>query len=245
MSRYPRVLNAGESAFVVEFGDSIDLAINERVYRFVAALEAAAVDGIGEIVPTYRSALVNFNPLALERSAVESAIDDAMASADRDQAGPHRGVTYLLPVLYGGDAGPDLGRVADHNGLSESEVIEIHSAGIYRVFMLGFLPGFPYLGGLDPRIATPRLSTPRVSVPAGAVGIAHLQTGVYPMKSPGGWNLIGLTPIAFFDPGSSPPTPIQPGSNIRFIPVEGDRYEEIKRAVNAGGYDLETSEESA
>ena len=240
MSDYPRILNAGDSALVVEFGDAVDAAINQSVYDFTAAIESDAPSGIGEIIPTYRSALVNFDPLVITHAEMESAIGEAISRSADLESDERQSLTFTLPVLYGGDGGPDLARVAEHNSITTDEVIRIHTSGVYRVFMLGFLPGFPYLGGMDERIATPRLTTPRISVPAGAVGIAESQTGVYPMDSPGGWNLIGLTPVQFFDPGATPPVPIQPGSFIKFESKTPAQIEEIKQQIADDTYEMPT-----
>jgi KipI family sensor histidine kinase inhibitor len=238
MPDYPRILNAGDSALVVEFGDAVDAAINQSVYNFSAALESDALPGVREIIPTYRSALVNFDPLVITHVEIEEAIDRAISRATALDTDERRSLTFTLPVLYGGDDGPDLARVAEHNSIRPEDVVRIHTSGVYRVFMLGFLPGFPYLGGMDERIATPRLATPRISVPAGAVGIAESQTGVYPMDSPGGWNLIGLTPVQFFDPNAAPPVPIQPGSFIRFESKAAAEIEEIRQQISDGTYEI-------
>ena len=144
-----------------------------------------------------------------------------------------------IPMAYGGEHGPDLGDVADHNGLSPQDVIDIHSGTGYRVFMLGFAPGFPYLGGMDERIACPRLQTPRVRVPAGSVGIAESQTGVYPNDSPGGWRIIGRTPVKLFDPNAEPPAAILPGSKVVFDPVSESEYQSIAGEVESGNYKIE------
>jgi inhibitor of KinA len=240
MPDYPRILNAGDSALVVEFGDAVDAAINQSVYDFTAALESADRPGIGEIIPTYRSALVNFDPLVITHSEMEAVIGDAISRSSVAESHERESLTFTLPVLYGGDDGPDLARVAEHNSITAEEVVRIHTSGVYRVFMLGFLPGFPYLGGMDEQIATPRLATPRISVPAGAVGIAESQTGVYPMDSPGGWNLIGLTPVQFFDPNATPPVPIQLGSFIRFESKTASEIEEVKQRIADGEYEIPT-----
>lgn len=238
MPDYPRILNAGDSALVVEFGNSVDAATNRSVYDFNAALESEGLAGVQEIIPTYRSALVNFDPLVITHVEIEKAIDRAIARANVLGTDERQSLTFTLPVLYGGDDGADLARVAEHNNITPDDVIRIHTSGVYRVFMLGFLPGFPYLGGMDERIATPRLATPRISVPAGAVGIAESQTGVYSMDSPGGWNLIGLTPVQFFDPDATPPVPIQPGSFIRFESRTAPEIEQIKQQISDGSYEI-------
>jgi KipI family sensor histidine kinase inhibitor len=141
-----------------------------------------------------------------------------------------------IPVLYGGDGGPDLDHVADHNSLTVDEVVSIHSRPQYLVYMLGFSPGFPYLGGMDERIETPRLDTPRTIIPAGSVGIAEKQTGVYPTATPGGWQIIGLTPLNFFDPDADPPSLLEPGDLIRFVPIDQDEFDAIADEVKQSVY---------
>jgi KipI family sensor histidine kinase inhibitor len=217
MSATPRFLPAGDAVLVAEFGDGIDLVVNTRVHRVARALGAAGLPGIIETVPTYRSLAVSFDPRTVSVDDVRVAILEADASADTAFASPPRVIE--IPVVYGGAGGPDLPAVAAHCGLSESDVIAIHAAGEYRVFMMGFTPGFPYLGGMSPRIATPRLPTPRTVVPGGSVGIAAGQTGVYPTTSPGGWRLIGWTPSVLFDPAATPPALLDAGDVVRFVPV--------------------------
>jgi KipI family sensor histidine kinase inhibitor len=143
-----------------------------------------------------------------------------------------------IPVCYGGEYGPDLERIAAHAGLSTSEVIRIHSGRDYLIYMMGFLPGFCYLGGLDERIHTPRLSSPRLRIPAGSVGIGGSQTGIYPMDSPGGWQLMGMTPVKTYDPARETPILVEAGDYIRFVPVSEAEYFDIKAAVDAGTYQV-------
>lgn len=240
----PRILICGEDALVVEFGDAVDPAINDRVYALAESVEAAGHASVVELVPTYRSLLVQYD---VELSTVDdmtSFLDGLVGRMgpvkDNDDNGPRR--IYELPVKYGGEQGEDLDDVAEHAGVTADEVIAIHSGTDYRVFMLGFAPGFPYLGGMDERIATPRLASPRVRVPAGSVGIAESQTGVYPMASPGGWRLIGNTPVSLFDPASDPPVPFLPGSFIRFVPVTSEEAERVARQVADGTYDVHVTE---
>ncbi len=209
-------LPAGDSAVAVQFGDAIDPAINAMVHGAFDAIESAQVDGVLELLPTYRSLLVYYDPLLTTLAELEARI----RALDIGGAGvAHAGKLVELPTLYGGEHGPDLGFVADNAGMSEEEVIEIHSGVDYLVYTMGFSPGFPYLGGLDARLATPRLSSPRTLIPAGSVGIAETQTGIYPQASPGGWRLIGRSPLALFDPFASQPTLISAGDRVRFTPL--------------------------
>lgn len=206
----------GDSALLIELGNSIDLALNQRVHALARQLQAAQLPGICAIVPAYANLLVHYDPLLLDYEQVEHW---ALAMIEQPTAQLGAAVTRCIeiPVHYGGEAGPDLAHVAAHCGLSEAEVIARHSNAIYQVYMMGFTPGFAYLGGLDPTLATPRLATPRVRVPAGAVGIAGNQTGIYPVASPGGWQLIGQTPLHLFDPQADPPTLLAPGDEVRFV----------------------------
>ncbi|HCV28304.1 MAG TPA: 5-oxoprolinase subunit PxpB [Dehalococcoidia bacterium] len=243
----PRILVCGEDALVVEFGDGIDPLTNDRVYALAAAVEAAVNASVTEMVPTYRSLLIQYD---LELSTVEEMTEFLVALIpSADQAGNNETNAsrriYKLPVSYGGEQGQDLNDVAEHAGMTAEEVIAIHSGTDYRVFMLGFAPGFPYLGGMDERIGTPRLASPRVRVPAGSVGIAETQTGVYPMASPGGWRLIGNTPVSLFEPNANPPVPFLPGSFIRFVPVTAEEAERIAQEVADGTYLVQMTEQSS
>ena len=224
-----RLIPAGDSALVLEFEERIDPAINARAVAVAGAVRAARIAGVRDVVPTYRSVAVFFDPLrtnydalvaTLERGARQPALD---ASGDR--------IPIRIPVCYGGDFGPDLARVAAFGRMNESEVISVHSSVSYRVFMLGFVPGFAYMGLVDARIAAPRHATPRVRVPLGSVGIAGVQTGIYPAETPGGWQLIGRTPVKPFDPSREVPFLVNAGDAVQFYPIdrgEFDRYRETK-----------------
>lgn len=230
-----RWLESGEQGMVVEFGDAIDPALNARVHRLAAQLQRAQIAGVLETVPTYRSLLVIFDPLVLSRRALQQRICELLAQPHAELSPvPHRVVT--VPVCYGGEFGPDIAFVAAHNQLSEEEVIAAHSAGVYRVYMLGFTPGFAYLGGMSQRLATPRLATPRVKIPAGSVGIAGAQTGIYPIESPGGWQLIGRTPLRLFDAQAQHPFLFAAGDELRFVRVSREEYGRIAAQVARGAY---------
>lgn len=223
--RQPEYLVAGDCALVVEYGDRIDAAINERVRRLDRRLAGASIPGVIEAVPTYRSLMIIYDPgrIGLERLIEQiRALEDSAVSEPVPARAP-----VLIPTVYGGAYGPDLEFVARHNGLTEAEVVRMHSSADYTVYMIGFTPGFPYLGGMPESIATPRLATPRTSVPAGSVGIAGNQTGVYPVESPGGWRLIGRTALNLFDPARENPVLLRPGDPVRFAPITG---EELERA---------------
>ena len=227
-SKYPRIVQASDSALLIEFGDTIDYAINAQVYALQDTIENSELNlAVREFVPSYRSLLVEYDVTNDAASDLADRIAQLLADSDtsihsmvdQDQT------AHQIPVAYGGVYGPDLETVAEHAELSADEVIAIHSGTDYHVFMLGFAPGFPYLGGIDHRIACPRLSTPRTVVPAGSVGIAEAQTGVYPNASPGGWQLIGRTPIALFDVSANPPAAMLPGTKVNFVPISTEEYE--------------------
>jgi 5-oxoprolinase (ATP-hydrolysing) subunit B len=214
---FPRFSPAGDSALLVELGDQIDLALNRRLHALADWLRGQP--GLGEAVPGYASLLVHYDPLRLLYPEVLAQIQRGLAQAGSADPSPARRIE--IPLRYGGEDGPDLDFVARHCGLSAAEVIRRHSQAEYVVYFLGFTPGFPYLGGMDPAIAAPRLETPRTRVPAGSVGIAANQTGLYPFESPGGWRIIGRTSAILFDPLSQPPALLAPGDVVRFIPQAG------------------------
>lgn len=232
----PRYLVAGDSALVVEFGDTIDPAVNRRVRELFLAIEGAPIAGVRDLVPTYRSVLVSYDPTQTTFDALQLQIEKLERGRSNAVIPPPRVVE--IPTAYGGAFGPDLGFVAGHNHLSEDQVVDIHSGSDYLVYMMGFSPGFTYLGGMSERIATPRLKTPRTAIPAGSVGIAQQQTGIYPVESPGGWQLIGRTPVSLFDPSRVPPVVVEAGDYIRFVPVAPGEYAAIEQAIRAGTWSL-------
>ncbi|WP_428028970.1 5-oxoprolinase subunit PxpB [Ancylobacter sp.] len=228
-----RFLPVGDTAFAVEFGDRIDPGINALVHRAAALLAGAPPDGLVETVPTFRSLLVHYDPLRTSAEALQAFIGTLELEEAAAEA-PAR--TWRIPVLYGGEAGPDLAEVARATGLSESDVIALHAGTLYRVYVQGFLPGFAYLGDLPAALDLPRLTTPRVRVPPGSVAIAQRMTGVYPVESPGGWHLLGNTPLRFFDPAKVPPTLFAPGDGVRFVPVSADEHSAIRADVEQGRF---------
>lgn len=236
-----RFLPVGDTAFSVEFGTGIDPLVNARVHRAAACIRVAAPAGLVETVPSFRALLVHYDPLVTSAQALQAEI----AGLDLGEAqveAPAR--VWVIPTLYGGEAGPDLAGVAAETGLSPNDVVSHHAGTVYRVYVQGFLPGFAYLGVLPAMLELPRLTTPRVRVPPGSVAIAQRMTGIYPVESPGGWRLIGNTPLRFFDAGRHPPTLFAPGDGVRFTPVDAAEHAEIKAAVAAGRYEprLETGE---
>jgi KipI family sensor histidine kinase inhibitor len=235
----PRFLVAGDSALVIEFGDKVSPEINAKVRRLSKFLEASLVDGVTEVVPTYRSLLVHYDPCMSSLKELRSRLRKAIRESEKVSLDGSRRV--IMPVRYGGEFGPDIGDVATYNKISVEDVIHIHSNTDYVVYMIGFIVGFPYLGELPKSIACPRLKTPRVKVPAGSVGIAGTLTGIYPVEAPGGWRLIGRTPLKLFDERSDPPSLLQAGDSVQFQSVTQSEYGEIAKKIQAGTYRLETS----
>ena len=235
MAEYVKYLSAGDSGLVVEFGDVIDEKVNARVHLLAKAFEKDIVlKGIKELIPTYRSLMIVFDPFLISRKELTQLatkyIDDNKTIFDNPKSsGPAKVVE--IPVWYGGDFGPDIKTVAEHNNISEEEVINIHTSGEYKVYMLGFMPGFCYLGGLDKRIECPRLKTPRTKIPAGSVGIAGSQTGVYPVDSPGGWQLLGKTPFRMFDIKKENPFLVNPGDVIKFKAISEEEFQKIEERL--------------
>ena len=216
-----RLVRVGDASIVVEFAQEIDPAINARALAVGNAVRAARHPGVLDVVEGYCSVTVAFDPL---RTAIEPLVAAIGEAAEHEPANGASAAEVELPVCYGGSHGPDLEAVAAFAGCSAAEVAALHHGATYRVYMLGFLPGFAYMGSVDPRIAVPRRSRPRLRVPAGSVGIARFQTGVYPVEAPGGWHLIGRCPRKTFDPGASNPFLLQPGCAVRFVPITEAEY---------------------
>ncbi len=218
----PRFRIAGDRGLLVEYGEGIDPAVNRRVRSMTLVLEREPPAGLLEVVPTYRSLLLVYDPERTDPGRLETAVADLESRAGQVPVPEPRTVT--LPVCYGGEFGPDIGFVAERLGLSVDQVVDLHSGALYTIYMIGFTPGFPFLGGLPEQLHTPRLETPRTAVPAGSVGIANAQTGVYPVSSPGGWQLIGRTPTRLFAPERDNPFLYRSGDRIRFAPISPAEY---------------------
>lgn len=232
-----KILPAGESCLFVEFGDIVSRELNARVTALKAALEAAALPGVTELVPTYRSLAVNFDPLTVDLAALKARLKDEAAALGEYEA--QSGVTVRVPACFGGEYGPDLADVAAHCGLDEDEVVRRYCASPLYCYMNGFTPGFPYLGGMDESLTTPRLTSPRTAIPAGSVAIGGAQAGAYSLASPGGWRIIGRVPFPLYDAGRDPSTVIRAGMNVRFYPVSRERFDEIARDERRGAYRFE------
>lgn len=208
------VVVLSDSCVARHLATTVDSAANARCIALAAALERAALPGVRDIVPAYTSVTVHFDPLSADRHAISRELDRLAAEVS---AVEEEQETIEIPVVYGGTEGPDLAAVAGFAKLSEAEVVRLHSQTPYRVYMLGFLPGFAYMGSVDARIAMPRLDTPRLKVAAGSVGVAGLQTGIYPCESPGGWRIIGRTETKVFDTSRAEPFLLSAGSRVKFV----------------------------
>ena len=223
----PTISPVGDCAISIDFGQVIDPKINRHIRQTIERIQALQLDGIIELVPTYCALLVQYDAMLYSYAdmcnIIEPTFSESVTNNDNET------VTVIeIPTVYGGEFGPDLGFVASHNNLREEEVIAIHSGTDYLVYMLGFIPGFTYLGGMDPRIATPRLSSPRTLIPAGSVGIAGEQTGTYPSDSPGGWQIIGRTPVTMYDMSKEEAALLSAGDYVRYVPIDEQEYNRIK-----------------
>ena len=204
----------GDRALLVELGDEISPSVNQRVQELFAALDLHPVNGVRELVPSYRSLLVVYDPLNISMADLKRTIRDTYQNLDQTELPDSR--TIDIPIVYGGERGPDLESVAQYHHITPQAVIDYHTRPTYRVYMIGFTPGYPYLGEVPDAIATPRRKTPRILVPRGSVGIAKQQTGIYSVDSPGGWQIIGWTPVNLFDPQGQPPSLLMMGDRVRF-----------------------------
>ena len=215
----------GDCGLLVEYGEAIDPAVNQKVRSMAIAVQNNMPDGVIEIIPTYRSILIYYDPSITNPSLLKETLIDLESGLAEIEIPPPQVVE--IPVCYGEEFGPDIEHVAQSHNLSSQAVIDLHSEPEYLIYMVGFTPGFPFLGGLPEVLHTPRLKTPRARVPEGSVGIANGQTGVYPIASPGGWQLIGKTPIRLFAPERSNPFLYQAGDRIRFKPVSTGEYQRL------------------
>ena len=233
----------GDSAILISFGDVICPTINRKIQRVIETIQDMKDPAIYELIPAYTSLMIQYDALAYSYTELKSKLEPVL-SINIDISEEDRVTVVEIPTLYGGDYGPDLSSVASYHNMSEHDVIKIHSGTDYLVYMLGFIPGFAYLGGMNPCIATPRLQAPRQSIPAGSVGIAGEQTGIYPSQSPGGWQIIGRTPVVMYDLERESPSLLSAGQYVRYIPIDEetfwsieknkDQYTPVSRIVKVG-----------
>lgn len=229
-----KIVAAGDSSILIEFGREIDPEINRKIASTVQLIRAQQIEGIVDMIPAFCSLLINYDPRIITYDRIQCRMAELVKMDVKGSAQRKR--VFEIPVCYGGEFGPDIENIAAHADLSVEDVIRIHSSGEYLIYMLGFLPGFCYLGGLDERIHTPRLANPRVKIPAGSVGIGGSQTGIYPLDSPGGWQLMGLTPVKTYDPDRETPILLEAGDYIRFVPIDRAEFDRIKALVDKNEY---------
>ena len=229
-----KIRPAGDASLLIEFGQEISPEINAKITATVQLMKEQHIEGVVDIIPAFCSLLINYDSRVLSYDDLSKRMKRLLNIEIK--AGESGRRVFEIPVCYGGQYGPDLANIAEHAGLTEEEVIEIHSSRDYLIYMLGFLPGFCYLGGLDERIHTPRLANPRLKINAGSVGIGGSQTGIYPLDSPGGWQLMGMTPVKTYDPDREVPILLSAGDYIRFIPVDEEEYLRIKELVERDEY---------
>lgn len=227
----------GDCGIRVQLGNSISKETNAKIRSLSWFIEREKIRGVIEWIPTYTAVSIYYEPYVITFEEIKQQIESMREKLEKITLPPAN--VIKLPVYYGGETGPDLEQVANHNQLSIDEVIRIHTSSDYLIYMMGFTPGFPYLGGMSEKIATPRLKEPRLKVPAGSVGIAGSQTGVYPMETPGGWQIIGKTPVKLYDPMRNKPILLKAGNYIRFVQVSESEYKEIEKQVEENSYEVE------
>lgn len=224
----------GDTGIIIQFGTEISEAIYQQIRQYVYWLEQSCIEGIVEWVPAYTTLAVFYRPNIISYDELSQKL---LKIGEKIESMPVPDpIVIEIPTLYGKEAGPDIQFVAETNGLSEEEVVKIHSSSDYLIYMIGFVPGFPYLGGMDKRIAAPRKKTPRSRIPAGSIGIAGEQTGIYPLETPGGWQIIGRTPVKLYDPQKQDPILLKAGDYIRFVPITEREYGKIEQQVLKGSY---------
>ena len=237
MENSVRFLFSGDSALVIEFGNEISVDINKKIRKMMDDIKKESIDGIVELVPTYCSLLINYDVLKIDYNTLVEKLKTFLNN-DLETAEGEEVTLIEIPTLYNDEVGSDLSYVAEHNKLSKEEVIKIHTGTDYLVYMLGFMPGFTYLGGMSEKIATPRLESPRLQIYPGSVGIAGKQTGMYPSMSPGGWRIIGRTPLKLYNPDSDTPVYISSGDYVRYVSISEEEYNDILKKVENNEYKL-------
>jgi len=230
-----RYLVSGESSITLEIGNQISEKINQKVRMMSIAINKSKIDGIVELITTYRSIKIDYNPCKIHYKALINELDDLQKNISDVLIEGSKIIE--IPTLY---EGPDLEYVSQYNSISVEQVIKIHSSKAYLIYMLGFTPGFPYLGGMSDKISTPRLKKPRAKIASGSVGIAGSQTGIYPIDSPGGWQLIGKTPLILFDEEKKNPFLLEAGNYIKFKPIDKKTFEVIQKKVNNKTFQVKT-----
>lgn len=236
-----KIVPHGDASMLVEWGAVIDPKINQKITGLVSLFKDQKIEGVIDFIPAFSSLLINYDPRIIAYRRLKKITEDLLTIEISNNQLNKR--IFEIPVCYGGEYGPDIEFIAKNAQLTKEELIQIHSGTDYLIYMLGFLPGFSYLGGLDDRIHTPRLNNPRKAIPAGSVGIGGSQTGIYPLESPGGWQLLGRTPIKTYDPEREEPILFEAGDYIRFVPVDQATYQEIEAAVAAGDYQVNVVQE--
>ena len=234
MDNLPVIVQCGESSVSVEFENLISVEVNKKVRSLLQVLDDKQFPWVTDIVPSYRSLLVCYNPNLISKANVDRNLLESCKVTPNINNDSSR--LIKIPTMYGGTRGPDLGFVANYHGVGPETIIATHCKPIYQVYMLGFSPGFPYLGGMPASISTPRLESPRKQVPAGSVGIANEQTGIYPSISPGGWRVIGQTPLILFDHDRDPPAILAPGDKLKFVSINEHEFTRISKLVCSGKY---------
>ena len=230
-----RLLASGDTALVVEFGDALDPAINARVLQLADRIDAAAIAGVVELVPTFRSLMVHYDPEILLFGALSAEVETMLPGLTTVLRAKRQ---WRLPVCYGGDLGPDLEAVGAATGHSAEDVIRLHAEATYQVYMVGFLPGYAYMGDLTETLALPRRENPRLKVPMGSVCIAQRMTGIYPLESPGGWHLLGRTPVRMFDTRRPDPVLLAAGDGVRFVPIDRREFDRLEARAVKGDLQL-------
>ncbi len=231
-----KVLSCGDTALAVEFGERIDRAVSERVLALYDRLALALPPGVVELVPTFRSLMVHYDPLRTSRAELVPVLERMVTGLEGTRSAARR---WTIPVCYDPACGLDLHEVASRTGLAPADVVACHGATVYHVYMIGFTPGFPYLGDLPAQLTLPRRENPRTQVPSGSVAIATTMTAVYTLPSPGGWHVLGRTPVPLWNRRRNPPSLLAPGDQVRFVPIGMDEYERIARQAEAGDLALE------
>lgn len=232
-----RFFPLGDTGIQLQFGTEISESTNQSIRIFADYLSSHPIEGVLEWVPAYTTLTIYYKPEAISYESLCSELKEIKDRVNKNQ-GQADTFVYEIPTLYGGETGPDLSYVATYNGLTEEEVISTHSGKDYLIYMIGFVPGFPYLGGMSKRIAAPRLENPRAKIQVGSVGIAGEQTGIYPLETPGGWRIIGKTPVKLYDPTNKNPILLTSGRYLRFVPIDEKEYIEIEKAIEAGIYEV-------